>query len=85
MRLKTDVTARDRYGRLLAYVYVGRTFVNLELMNQGNAMLLIYPPNVDHAEEFRAAQERARAAGLGIWNPVKPLEVMLGEFRMRKD
>ena len=85
VRLETDKTARDRYGRLLAYVYVGRTFVNLELMNQGNAMLLIYPPNVDHAEEFRAAQERARAAGLGIWNPVKPLEVMLGEFRMRKD
>jgi len=60
VRLKTDTTPRDRYGRLLAYMYVGRTFVNLELMNQGHAVLLSITPNVAHAEEFKAAQERAR-------------------------
>ena len=74
MRLETDKTARDRYRRLLAYGYVGQTFVNLELMNQGNVMLLTYPPNVAYAEEFRAAQKRARASGLevsseGIFSP----------------
>jgi len=83
VRLETDATPRDRYGRLLAYVYVGQTFVNLELMKQGNAVLLTYPPNVAHAEEFRAAQERAQALGLGIWDPRRPLEVMPGKFRKR--
>ena len=84
VRLETDKTARDRYRRLLAYVYVGRTFVNLELMNQGNAVLLTYPPNVAHAEEFRAAQERARASGLGVWNPALPLNIMPSDYRKKK-
>jgi len=84
VRLETDLTPRDRYGRLLAYVYVGRTFVNLELMNQGATVLLTYPPNVTHAEEFRAAQERARAAGLEIWNPALPLNIMPSDYRKKK-
>jgi len=84
VRLETDITARDRYGRLLACVYVGQTFVNLELMNQGAAVLLTYPPNVAHAGVFTAAQARARAAGLGVWNPALPLNVMPSDYRKKK-
>jgi endonuclease YncB( thermonuclease family) len=69
VRIETDVQARDRYGRLLGYVYVGRTFVNLELLRHGHAMLLTYAPNVKYVELFTQAQREARTAGRGFWNP----------------
>jgi micrococcal nuclease len=68
VRLEFDVQERDRYGRLLAYVYLlDGTFVNLELVRQGYAQVATYPPNVKHQEEFLEAQGEARAAGRGLW------------------
>src|SRR5207302_4566860 len=51
VRLETDITVRDQYRRLLAYVYVGEMLVNLELVRQGQAVLYTVPPNVAHVEE----------------------------------
>ncbi len=67
--LRTDAEARDRYGRLLAYVYRDRDdlFVNLALASEGYAVPLTIPPNVAHAEEFRAAAAKARRADRGLW------------------
>jgi micrococcal nuclease len=67
--LVRDVEARDRYGRLLAYVHRADdgTFVNLALAEQGYASVLTYPPNVAHTDELVAAAARAREAGLGLW------------------
>jgi micrococcal nuclease len=65
--LKTDAEERDRYGRLLAYVYAGPEFVNRELVARGYARTLTIPPNVAHADEFARLARRARQAGLGLW------------------
>lgn len=67
--LVRDVEARDRYDRLLAYVYRASddTFVNLALVEEGYAAVLTYPPNVAHAPEFVAAAAEAREAGRGLW------------------
>lgn len=64
-----DVEARDDYGRLLGYVYRSGDgmFVNLEIVAQGYATLLTYPPNIAHVDEFKAAASAARAADLGLW------------------
>lgn len=67
VRLVYDVDRLDRYGRTLAYVYLGRAFVNLELVRRGYATILTIPPNVAHADEFLAAQRDARGAGRGLW------------------
>jgi len=67
VRLETDVQERDRYGRLLAYVYVGKNFVNLELIKNGYAQLLTYSPNVRYVDAFQNAQKDAREAKRGIW------------------
>ena len=69
VRLVSDVEARDRYGRLLAYVYRARDdlFVNRDLVDEGFAVPYTLPPNVAHADEFVAAAGRARDAGLGLW------------------
>lgn len=81
VRVETDVEERDRYGRVLGYVYVGKTFLNLELVRQGYAMLYTSPPNVAHTDEFLAAQREARAAGRNIWNAKTGLTETPYEFR----
>ena len=75
VRLETDIAERDQYGRLLAYVYVDETFVNLELIRQGQAVLYTVPPNVAHVEAYRTAQDEAREARRGVWNRDTPLTV----------
>jgi micrococcal nuclease len=65
-----DVEARDDYDRLLAYVYRADDdlFVNLEIVRQGYAALLTFPPNVAHVDDFVAAARAAEAADLGLWS-----------------
>jgi micrococcal nuclease len=65
----TDVEQRDRYNRLLAYLWSsGSTFVNLEMVRQGYAVLYTIPPNVRYADQFRAAQTDARERKRGLWS-----------------
>jgi micrococcal nuclease len=69
VRLVPDVEERDRYGRLLAYVFRagdGR-FVNAELVGDGFARTLTIPPNVRYAERFADLAARARRAERGLW------------------
>ena len=80
-RVEMDVTARDKYGRLLGYLYVGDTFVNLELVRQGFAQVYTYPPNVAHTEKFVAAQQEAREQGLNIWHATNGLTESPSDFR----
>lgn len=70
VQLVRDVEARDRYSRLLAYVYRAGdgAFVNLELVQEGYAAVLSYPPNVAHADELAAAATRARDDARGLWS-----------------
>jgi micrococcal nuclease len=67
--LVRDVDGRDRYERLLAYVYRARDrlFVNLAMARDGYAAALTVPPNVAHADQFVAAAAEARAANRGLW------------------
>jgi micrococcal nuclease len=70
VRLVRDVESRDRYGRLLAYVYRQRDglFVNLALARDGYAVPLTIAPNVAHTDEFVAAAREAREADRGLWS-----------------
>ena len=65
---RLGVESRDRYGRALAYVWLGdgRMF-NALLAERGYAQPLTIPPNVDYADRFRAAASRARQADVGLW------------------
>ena len=71
VRLETDVQLRDRYGRLLAYVWVrrpeGEVMVNAELVRLGYAAVMTVPPNVRHAELFRKLAAEAREQHRGLW------------------
>jgi micrococcal nuclease len=65
--LETDAEVRDKYGRLLAYVYVGDARYDDELLRLGFARLLIIPPNGVHARAMLGAELEARAARRGLW------------------
>jgi micrococcal nuclease len=69
VRLVRDVAERDRYGRLLAYVYRVRDglFVNAELARLGYAQPLSIAPDVRYAERFAALARDARERGRGLW------------------
>lgn len=81
MLLEKDVSERDRFGRLLRYVWVEYPDRDLLLVNEalvfaGLASVSTYPPDVKYVDRFLAAQERARASGASLWaseaEPVTP-------------
>ena len=68
VRLEFDVQEQDRYGRLLAYVYLEEgTFVNAWLVENGYAVVMTIPPNVKHQELFLKLQREAREERRGLW------------------
>lgn len=68
LTVQLGVEERDRYGRLLGYVWADNTFVNGLLMASGFAQVMTYPPNIQHAEYFRALGAQAREANRGLWS-----------------
>lgn len=67
VQLEPDVEARDRYGRVLAYVWVGGAMANWRMVREGWAVLLTYQPNVQYVEAFTDAVRRAREEKRGLW------------------
>lgn len=67
--LVKDVSETDRNGRLLRYIYLeDGTFVNAELVQQGYAVMVTFPPDVAYQELFRELEQEARGAGRGLWD-----------------
>jgi micrococcal nuclease len=58
---------RDRYNRLLRYVYFNDQLVNQQIIEQGYGFAYLSFP-FSKAEEFRQAQVTARQAGKGVWS-----------------
>jgi len=70
VRLVRDVEPRDRFGRLLAYVYrvPDGLFVNAALVRLGYARPLTIPPDVRFADRFAALAREAREQQRGLWS-----------------
>lgn len=73
VRLEKDVSERDRYKRLLRYVYIDNIFVNAELVKKGVARAKAYPPDTKHLKEFEALEKEAILEGKGLWSLKAPL------------
>src|SRR5690606_20906394 len=69
LSLVPDRSDRDRYGRLLRFIYTAEgAFVNRQLIEQGYAQPLEYRPDVTRAEEFVQAAREAATARRGFWS-----------------
>jgi micrococcal nuclease len=71
VRLVPDPTqdSRDRYGRLLSYVYKSDELVNRSIVASGSGREYTYRTPYQQRDSFRAAQEEARSSGRGLWGP----------------
>jgi micrococcal nuclease len=67
VRLELDVQERDRYRRMLAYVWIGEVMINAELVRLGYAQVMTVPPNVRHQALFVKLQRDARDGRRGLW------------------
>ena len=75
--LERDVSDTDRFGRLLRYAWFRDgdewRLVNLELVAQGYAQAVSFPPDVRRQDDLRNAERGAREAGTGLWGSATPL------------
>ncbi|MBI3994596.1 MAG: thermonuclease family protein [Nitrospirae bacterium] len=67
VRLERDKEDRDRFHRLLAYVFVEDHLVNAELISSGYATVRLHPPNLRYADLFMKLQAEALAHQRGLW------------------
>lgn len=66
--LEFDVEKRDRYQRLLAYLYLkDGAFLNEKILIDGFARPYTVPPNVRYAKRFQKAADKARNSNSGLW------------------
>lgn len=68
--LEFDVSYRDKYKRLLAYIYTKDGIsVQEQLLKNGLARVAyIYAPNTKHVDWFKSIQKTAQQSALGIWS-----------------
>lgn len=68
VKLVKDKKDRDKYGRLLRYVFVNDTFVNLVLVKEGYAFVYFDNVNVRYLEELIQAEKYAKENKIGcLW------------------
>lgn len=72
--VQRDTEARDRYGRLLVYLWhrADGAFVNGSLVADGYARTLSIEPNDAHRVDLSAAAAAASAGGVGLWGACPP-------------
>jgi micrococcal nuclease len=80
VRLERDVEARDRFGRLLAYVFRAEDelHVNLVLVEEGFAEARRFEPNTTRQAELDRAEDEAKAAQRGLWPACGSTDVPIG-------
>jgi len=70
LSLKTDAKLdnKDRYGRLLRYVFIGQTNINLRLVEIGAAVPYFYKGAKGHySSQILEAAHAAKSKSLGLW------------------
>lgn len=72
VRLEADRRDRDRYGRLLRWVWVEDTLVNEQLIREGYATVYRAEPAAKYMNRLLAAEAEARSSGAGLWSACRP-------------
>ncbi len=69
VEVELGTNERDKYGRLLAYLYTDGKMVNQLLLEKGYARVAyVFAPNTKYIDEFRDIQEKAQLNEIGIWS-----------------
>lgn len=69
VQLEIDVSERDKYGRLLVYLWIGDQMFNEMLLEEGLARVAyVIPPNIKYIDQFRDIQQKSQKFAKGIWS-----------------
>lgn len=68
IKLEKDVSEKDKYDRLLRYVYLGEENINEILVREGFAKLATYPPDMKYYGKIKEAQRVAKENRAGLWS-----------------
>lgn len=66
--LKRDISNTDKYGRILRHIYLEDVWINAQMIEEGYAKMVTYPPDVFHIDAFRQLQRDAIANSRGLWD-----------------
>jgi micrococcal nuclease len=72
--LEKDISEKDRYGRLLRYIWIGDTLLNEELIEEGYAIAAYFPPDSKYYDRLKDAEEEAKSKKRGLWSKCGLLE-----------
>ena len=74
VKLEFDEEKRDKFNRLLAYVYTDNGMLaNAELLREGLAHVYIFPPNLKQYDLLVSAQNEAIQKKRGFWKTIKEI------------
>lgn len=69
VQLEIDVSERDKYGRLLVYLWIDDQMFNEMLLEEGLARVAyVIPPNIKYVDQFRDIQQKSQKSAKGIWS-----------------
>jgi len=69
VQIELGIGERDKYGRLLAYVYHHNQMINKLLLEKGLARVAyVFEPNTKYVDEFYDIQKQAQQKEIGIWS-----------------
>ncbi|WP_051860722.1 thermonuclease family protein [Bacillus sp. SJS] len=68
IELELGVEERDRFGRLLAYIWMDGQMYNKRLLKEGLARVAVYPPNTKYLDQFKEAEAKAKKEERKIWS-----------------
>ncbi|KZE69415.1 nuclease [Fictibacillus phosphorivorans] len=69
VELELGIGERDKYGRLLAYVYADGKSVQESLLEKGLARVAyVFEPNTKYVDEYQNIQKQAQKKSIGIWS-----------------
>ena len=82
---------RDKYGRLLGYLYIDSLFVNREILRRGLGYLYLFRDNElkqDQVGQMLGAQQQAMTEKIGLWSVKREPEEYyiqkVGSFRLHR-
>lgn len=85
VRLEVDAKPRDEKGAMLAYVHVGKYFVNATLLQSGYARAAVRSPNTRYAGLFERLQAEAKDAKRGLWNASRAPAPTFGNDALKEE
>ncbi|MDP8253667.1 MAG: thermonuclease family protein [Candidatus Kaelpia aquatica] len=71
IRIEYDREKKDRYGRLLGYVFSEDNFINQALLSEGLAVIDVRFPNFKYLDQLSSSFKDAKERGKGIWSDLK--------------